>query len=86
MSDLPPEIFLDDDNMDSEAGVIPSTLDINFESRKATCEERKRVMASKMMETRYKIDNDDKWTGVGNFAKWSYQMWDKLTTQGQARS
>ncbi|KAL2653417.1 hypothetical protein R1flu_021545 [Riccia fluitans] len=40
-------------------------------------------MASKLVETRYKID---KWIGVDNFAIWSCQMRDKLTTQGQARA
>ncbi|KAL2608350.1 hypothetical protein R1flu_026923 [Riccia fluitans] len=40
-------------------------------------------MASKMMETRYKID---KWTDIGNFVLWSRQIRDKLIAQGQARA
>ncbi|KAL2641849.1 hypothetical protein R1flu_009436 [Riccia fluitans] len=82
MSDLPSEIFLDDDNADREASVIPSTPDINFESRTATDEEWQCAMASKTVETRYKIN---KWTGIGNLALWSCQMRDKLIAQGQAR-
>ncbi|KAL2612987.1 hypothetical protein R1flu_024679 [Riccia fluitans] len=75
--------------MDSEANILPSTPDINFESGTAIgearqCgEERQRAMASKMVETRYKID---KWTGVGNFALSCCQIRDKLTTQDQARA
>ncbi|KAL2622663.1 hypothetical protein R1flu_002868 [Riccia fluitans] len=83
MSDLPPETFLDDDNTNSEAGVIPSTPDIKFESGMVRDEERQHAMSSKTVETRYKID---KWIGVNNFALWSCQMRDKLTAQGQARS
>ncbi|KAL2634228.1 hypothetical protein R1flu_005707 [Riccia fluitans] len=80
MSDLPPEAFLDDDNMDSETGVIPGTSDINFESGMAIGEERQLTMSFKSVTTRYKIN---KWTGVDNFALWSIQMRDKLKAQGQ---
>ncbi|KAL2652036.1 hypothetical protein R1flu_020164 [Riccia fluitans] len=82
MSNLPPEIFLDDDNAKSEAGVTPGILDINIESDMAIGDERQLAMSSKTVETRYKID---KWIGVDNFALWSCQMLDKLTTQGLAR-
>ncbi|KAL2631721.1 hypothetical protein R1flu_016407 [Riccia fluitans] len=83
MNDLPSEAFLDNDNAESEVDVILGTLDINFESNMAIGEKRQCTMLSKSMETTHKID---KWTGVGNFALWSCEMRDKLTTQGQARS
>ncbi|KAL2644769.1 hypothetical protein R1flu_012356 [Riccia fluitans] len=83
MSDLPPETFLDDDNVDSEADVISGTPDIYIESSTGTGEEWQLAMSFKSVETRYKIN---KWTNVGNFVLWSCQMRDKLTTQGQARS
>ncbi|KAL2653644.1 hypothetical protein R1flu_021772 [Riccia fluitans] len=89
MSNLPSETFLDDDNVNSEADILSSTPDINFESgmtigeARQCGEERQRAMASKTMETRYKIE---KWTGVGNFVLWSCQMQDKLIAQGQARA
>ncbi|KAL2634504.1 hypothetical protein R1flu_005983 [Riccia fluitans] len=75
--------------MNNEVDIIPSTPNINFESDTATgearqhSEEQQRAMASKSVDTRYKID---KWTGVCNFALWSCQMRDKLTARGQARA
>ncbi|KAL2622533.1 hypothetical protein R1flu_002738 [Riccia fluitans] len=63
MSDLSPETSLDDENTDSEAGVIQGIPNINFESDTTTDEEQQLVMLSKMVETRYKID---KWTDVGD--------------------
>ncbi|KAL2624404.1 hypothetical protein R1flu_008649 [Riccia fluitans] len=68
MSDLPSEAFLDDDNVDSEVDIIPSTLDINFESDTATNEMRDKLIAQgqarALLDKRPESMREDEWVDL----------------------